>query len=284
MATALRNLSIALCLLALFAAGCQKKAVAFRLDNGLRVDLLPAPRGDRAALVVLFDVGADDDPPGRSGMAHLVEHLFTSSTRAGKTSAPTLQSRTGADYTLYASEILGGRILEEIDDAAARLAGGGQPVTDAELTRVRKHVLDEVANLQERDATAAAMIRAAEALRPGLGAGTRGGARAEIEAITAAEAGDFRRAHYGTATARLIVAGRFNVADAEKRIRAAFGTLPAGTAPPGRAAAGSRALGTLVLGDAPGAMALAVAAPAVTDPLYPAFVVLAARLAAAPAG
>ena len=183
--TATRQVSIALCLLAMLsAAACQKKPVAFTLDNGLRVDLLPASHGDRAALVVLFDVGADHDPPGRSGMAHVVEHLLSSSTstRPARTLAPTVAARAGDDHTMYASEVVGGRITEEIDDVALRLAA--QPVTDAELTRARKQVLDEIAN------------------------GLRDGAAAEIAAMTPAEVDDFR-AHYGAATARLIVTRSF---------------------------------------------------------------------------
>ena len=280
-ATALRHVSIsfasALCVLALSAPGCQKKPVSFRLDNGLRVDLLPAARGDRAALVVLFEVGADHDPPGRSGMAHVVEHLLATSARAGRTLAPTVATRSGDDYTMYASEVPGGRIIEEIDDVASRLAG--PPVAEADMNRARKQVLDEVANLQGRDAAATAMTRAGEALRPSRGGGMRGGVAAEVEAMTVAEVDAFRSASFGAATARLIVTGRFNVADAEKHIRASFGALPAGKAPEVRAAAGSRVTGTLVIGDAPKAMALAVAAPGLNDPLYPAFLVLAARLA-----
>ena len=259
MAATLRNVAIAFCLLALSAWGCQKKPASFRLDNGLRVDLLPASRGDRAALVVLFDVGADHDPPGRSGMAHVIEHLLATTSRPGRTLAPTVATRSGDDYTMYASEVVGGRIMEEIDDVALRLSDG-PPVTDTDLTRVRKQVLDEIAN------------------------GKRGGGVDEIAAMTTAEVDAFRRAHYGAATARLIVTGRFDVADAENHVRTAFGALPAGKPPQARAPAGSRVTGTETIGDGPKAVALTVAAPGLKNPLHPAFLVLAARLAGAGGG
>ena len=60
------------------------------------------------------------------------------------------------------------------------------------------------------------MTRAGEALRPSRGGGMRGGVAAEIEAMTAAEVDAFRSASYGAATARVIVTGRFNVAEAEQ--------------------------------------------------------------------
>ena len=133
--------------------------------------------------------------------------------------------------------------------------------------------------MQERDPRSSAMNRAAEALRPSRGGGLRGGVAKEIEAMTLAEVDAFRRAHYGGATARLIVAGHFDVDEVSKRIKGGLATLPAGKAPEPRAPAASRVTGTLVMGDAPSAMALAVPVPEPKDPLYPAFLVLAARLA-----
>jgi len=280
-ATAFRPASItlasALCVLALSAGGCQNKPASFKLDNGLRVDLLPVAHGTKAALVVLFDVGGDHDPAGRSGMARLVEHLLSASTRPGRTLATTVATRSGDDYTMYASEVLAGRIIEELDDVAGRL--WGPPASEGDVDRARKQVLDDIAKTHGADAAATAMARAAEALRPSPRGGTRGGVAAEVEATTPAEIDAFRRASFGAATARLIVIGRFKVTDAEKHIRASFGALPAGKAPDARAAVGARVTGTLVVGDAPTAMALAVAAPDMKEPLYPAFLVLAARLA-----
>jgi zinc protease len=260
------------------AVGCRKSALttaAFRLDNGLRVELVATPTGDKTALVVLFDVGADHDPKGRSGMAHLVEHLLSTSGR----NDPPPRTRTGADYTSYAVEVPPGRLPEEIDDAAQRLAG--LTLTEVDLARERPRVLAEIAALQERDAVAAAMTGAAEALHPSRDGGRRGGVAAEIEATTLAEIDAFRRAHYGAPTARLVVAGRFDVEEISKRIRASFAKLPAAKPPQPRPPAGSRVTGTLVMSEAPTAVALAVSIPAPKEPTYPAFLVLAARVARA---
>src|SRR4029079_15920822 len=78
MSLARRWVSIVLCAFTLCGVGCPKRAAraaSLRRDNGLRVELLATSGGDKAALALLFDVGADHDPPGRSGMAHLIEHL-----------------------------------------------------------------------------------------------------------------------------------------------------------------------------------------------------------------
>jgi hypothetical protein len=99
-----------------------------------------------------------------------------------------------------------------------------------------------------------------------------------METVTLAEVEAFRTAHYGGATARLVVAGPFDAQDVEKRIRAAFGDAPAAKAPEARPPGASRVTGTLVMGDAPSAVALAVPVPAPNDPLYAPFLVLAARI------
>jgi len=46
------------------------------LDNGLRVVLEIDRRSPLAGVAVAYDAGSADDPPGRSGLAHLVEHLM----------------------------------------------------------------------------------------------------------------------------------------------------------------------------------------------------------------
>jgi zinc protease len=269
-------------------AGCRRKPAEahLRLDNGLRVDLFATSSGDKAGLVVLFDIGANHDPAGRSGMAHLVEHLFATSGGAEKPARPIdkakqrygqgFHTRTGADYTLYGVEVSAERILDEIDDASFRMSRL-QP-TQSDLDRERRRLLDEIATLQEGDPTAAAMHRAAEAVRPSRGGGLRGGVPAEVEKITLVEVEAFRRAHYGAPTARVIVAGRFDVEEISKQIKASFAIAPAGKLPPAREPAPSRVTGTLVMGDAPTAAALAVPIPEPKDPLYAAFLVLAERV------
>src|SRR5262249_39567336 len=52
-----------------------------QLANGLRVYAMPDPNTANVAVQVWYDVGAKDDPVGRSGFAHLFEHLMLKSTR-----------------------------------------------------------------------------------------------------------------------------------------------------------------------------------------------------------
>jgi zinc protease len=53
----------------------RSSAVHFTLKNGLRVVLEPMPNHPLVAAVVAYEAGWSHDPPGHSGLAHLVEHL-----------------------------------------------------------------------------------------------------------------------------------------------------------------------------------------------------------------
>src|SRR5439155_7682653 len=59
------------------------KEEKFQRDNGLTVLLRPIQGARETALVVLFSIGGDQDPPDRSGLAHLIEHVYVTAA-AGK--------------------------------------------------------------------------------------------------------------------------------------------------------------------------------------------------------
>jgi zinc protease len=251
---------------------------SFKLPNGLSVDLVAGPCSDAAALVVLLDVGIDHDPPGRSGLAHVAERVLATSAAAGRAERTV---ETGNDYTLYSVVVPGDRLLDELDDVAAWMSRSTP--TEADLARARASVLEELAKLAGADAAGTAVRLAEEAVQPTRGNGKRRGVTAEVEAITLAELQAFWQAHYKPGNARVTVAGRFDPDKLKARLETAFGPLPAGTRPVSREPADATVKGTLVMGDAPSAVAVAVPAPALSDPLYPPFLVLAARLLEKPA-
>ncbi|EYF04559.1 M16 family metallopeptidase [Chondromyces apiculatus] len=285
-----RSFGVLLCLAALVGTGASCKCSggdkgraevlterSSRLQNGLQVDLVAGPCSDSAALVVLVRLGIDHDPPGRSGMAQLAGRVLATSGAAGR--SPRVVE-VGDDHTLYSVVAQGDQLLEELDEVAAWMSRATP--TEADLGRERARLLEELAKLQGADAAATAMSLAEEALRPTRGNGKRLGIAAEVEAITLAELQAFWQAHMTAGNARLVVAGRFDAEKSRARVEAAFGPLPAGTPPAPREAADATVRGTLVMGDAPTAVAIVVPAPALSDPLYPAFLVLAARLSGEP--
>ena len=57
------------------------------LANGLRVLAAPDPASPTVAIQVWYHVGSKDDPPKRSGFAHLFEHIMFKSTKNMKSDA-----------------------------------------------------------------------------------------------------------------------------------------------------------------------------------------------------
>src|SRR5689334_13767613 len=54
----------------------------FALANGMQVLVIPDHRAPVATQMLWFRVGAVDDPPGLSGMAHFFEHMMFRGTKA----------------------------------------------------------------------------------------------------------------------------------------------------------------------------------------------------------
>jgi Peptidase M16 inactive domain len=247
-------------------AGCHRKPAqlgehAFRLGNGLQVDLIDGPCGEGAEVVVLYAVGSDHDPAGRSGLVHVL--------------ARAADVEDAADHVLAARAVTSDQLAGAIDEAAARMGRLGLVPSDGE--RARAAVMAEVARRRGGDAALTAITYAAESVQPTRGDGRRGGVAAEVEAISPGELDAFWQAYMKPANARLIIVGRFDPAAIRARIEAAFASVPAGAPPVLRAPVEATVTGTLVMGDAPAMVAVAVPAPAPSSSLFPAFLILAAR-------
>ena len=82
----------------------------YKLDNGLRVLVIPDNRAPVVTHMIWYDVGAADEPAGSSGIAHFLEHLMFKGTKTvpnGEFSrriaeiGGTENAFTSADYTAY---------------------------------------------------------------------------------------------------------------------------------------------------------------------------------------
>src|SRR5262245_27028971 len=50
--------------------------IRYTLDNGLRFVIVPDKNTPMVHVAVRYQVGANEDPPGKAGLAHLVEHMM----------------------------------------------------------------------------------------------------------------------------------------------------------------------------------------------------------------
>ena len=53
-----------------------QRVTEFKLNNGLQVLVIPDHRAPVVTQMVWYKVGAADEPPGSSGIAHFLEHLM----------------------------------------------------------------------------------------------------------------------------------------------------------------------------------------------------------------
>jgi zinc protease len=273
---------------------------AMVMANGLTVFVKAIKGATSVALVVVFKVGGDHDPAGKSGLAHLIEHCYVTA------SAGTCPSRTSEDilrryaqghtaqtadrHTIVAQMFPVERLDEELHDAADRM--GALNVTAEDLAREKPRVLLEVGNMFEKKPDLAALNRAREIVLPNRAGGRRGGLPAHVEALTLADVRGFVEQHYKPGNAVLALAGAVEVDSVRVRVRALFGDIAKGSppsltpAPPEPTSASARlddvTIPMSILGGESTAC-IAFAAPPPTSPDYMPFLVVAARLIKAPA-
>ncbi|MDG3003044.1 sigma-70 family RNA polymerase sigma factor [Paludisphaera mucosa] len=276
-------------------AGCTshsqpQRTTPIRLDNGLRVLLRPVSGASQVSVVILYDIGGDHDPEGRSGLAHLVEHVYVTAAAGG---APVrsaeeffqrypagCNAQTGDRYTAFATVALASDLDAELREAAARM--GALTITDADLDRERPRLLQEVSAMFDRVPTLAAVNNAREIVRPSPNGGRRGGLPEHVARMTADEVSERWRRYYKPRNAILALAGAVDPTTAKTLIERHFGAIPAGDELPRAGEPGTtptkHAQIATTTGAGPAISAVAVSAPQPTDPLYADYAVLGARL------
>ena len=210
-----------------------------RLANGLQVIALPVAGAGTVAVQVWYRVGGKDDPPGRSGFAHLFEHMMFKRTRHLASEAfdrltedvgGSNNAFTAADVTAYTNEVPANHLERLLWAEAERMSN--LQVDQASFDSEREVVKEE---LRER-VLADPYGRLFNALpelaysrhpyrRPVVG-------RIEdLDAATLADVQRFHATYYRPDNALLIVAGGFDPAALERWVDRYFGPLHAPAAP-----------------------------------------------------
>jgi len=124
--------------------------VDFRLDNGLTVVVIPDHRAPVVTHMVWYRNGSADDPQGKSGIAHFLEHLMFKGTKAhpqGEFSRRIAEiggqenAFTGNDYTAYFQRVAKEHLAELMEFEADRMTG--LTLSDEVVTPERDVVLEE---------------------------------------------------------------------------------------------------------------------------------------------
>lgn len=201
----------------------------FKATNGMRFAILRDDRTNLATLDLRYDVGAKDDPPGRAGLAHLVEHLMFELRPAPGApplsvdlAAATLTTNafTSWDGTHYTATAPAAEITKLIALEGRRMAATCEQLDDATIARERDVVLAENALRADDDAVQTAVYRAIYGDDHPY---ARPISTDEIAQATRAEICDFIAEHYVPARASLVITGPVDVARVAKVTGATFG-------------------------------------------------------------
>jgi predicted Zn-dependent peptidase len=244
-----RLLPLALLLLAGPALGGDGLTVErFQLDNGLVVILHEDHRLPQVAVNVWYHVGSREEPPGRSGFAHLFEHLMFMGTErvptgqfdllmeagGGSNNASTDFDRTNY-YSWGPSSLLPTLLWLEAD----RMEALGRAMTQEKLDLQRDVVRNERRQWYDNAPYGPSELLLWEELFP------HGhpyhfhiiGSHEDLLAATVEDVQAFFATFYVPNNASLVVAGDFDPAAVRPLVRDLFGSLPRGAPVPRRTAA-----------------------------------------------
>ena len=280
---------------------CVAATKQFRLANGLRVALRPVSGASDVAVLVLYDVGELHDPPGKSGLGHLVEHIYVTAatpTTPQRTVSQFMKNyskeifgqrvfqwnaQTGSDYTVLAGVVPSDRLDEEVKQAAERM--GKLLIEQSDLDREVPRVLREIHNMFEGFSQLAARNHARERLHPRPNGGRHGGVAEQIKQITLDDVRHHWRKYYKAGNARLVIAGNIDPTMVEKKVRQAFGNISAGNPIPPKPADLPPSFGRVKIplvdtSNGP-LVCLGYCCPNLNSKLFPTFITLVSRLQAA---
>ncbi len=215
----------------------------FTLDNGLQVVLVTNHRVPVVTHMVWYKVGAADEPPGKSGLAHLLEHLMFKGT---ETLQPGAFSRivarnggrdnafTSSDFTGYYQNIASDRLALVMEMEADRMAN--LRLAEDDVVTERAVVVEERLSRTENEPAALLSERLDQALwsvhpykNPIVGWSH------ELKALTREDALAFYRRFYAPHNAVVVVVGDVTLEDVRPLAERTYGQVPAADDPVGRA-------------------------------------------------
>ena len=211
------------------------------LDNGLRVVLTPDSTVPTVTVGLYFGIGFRSEPPGRTGYAHLFEHLyFAGSELRGDVAFDSVIARTGGissahtrfDFTRYISTVPSNALDTILWAEADRMSG--PLLTRQNLVSHRNTVRNEIfLNVENQPHEGWPLIDLPmTAFENWHNSHNFYGDLSDLDAATEEDARAFFRQYYTPNNAVLVVAGDFDLETARTRIADWFGPIPAGPALP----------------------------------------------------
>jgi zinc protease len=207
----------------------------FKLENGLEVVVIPDRRAPVVTHMIYFRNGAADDPIGKSGIAHFLEHLMFKGTKKNPkgTFSETVAALGGQenaftsyDYTAYyqrvAKEHLGAMMALESDRLTGLVLKGPEVLSERDVViEERKMRTDSDPAAQLQESLLATLYVHHPYGTPIIGWGH------EIETLSREDALAYYRRFYRPDNAILIVAGDVEASEVMALVKETYAKVPA---------------------------------------------------------
>ncbi|HEY8498776.1 MAG TPA: pitrilysin family protein [Limnochordales bacterium] len=211
-----------------------------RLDNGLEIYVYEDATVPLVSVSVWYRVGSRDEPVGRRGMAHLMEHMmFKGSARVGPEEHGRLIQEAGGvanaftttDATVYWEKVPASQLPLALALEAERMAN--LVITPEHLASEREVVKEEYRLRAQNDPIGLALDRFHAMLFEGTPyAWTPAGFLDDLDQVTVDDLEAFYRRYYVPNNAVLVVAGDTTLEEVMSLAERYFGPIPAGPEPP----------------------------------------------------
>jgi len=210
----------------------------YRLENGLKALIIEEHKSPVATFQVWYRTGARDEPAGKSGLSHLLEHMMFKGTPkySSKLFSSIVQNNGGTDnahttedYTVYFQIFPSDRIILSIDLEADRMQN---LIMDTKETHSERDVVTEERRLRFEDdpqnslfeEVVAASFKVHPYHKPVIGW------MSDIRSIERDDLYSYYKANYLPDKALIIVVGDVKADEMIERIKNYFGKIP--IAPP----------------------------------------------------
>ncbi|MGB9056418.1 MAG: pitrilysin family protein [Pseudolabrys sp.] len=206
----------------------------FTLANGLELVVIPDHRAPVVTHMIWYKVGAADETPGKSGLAHFLEHLMfkgTAKNPTGKFSQVVARiggqenAFTSQDYTGYYQRVPSDQLKTVVEFEADRMTG--LQLTDDVVLPERNVILEEQNQRIGNNPRArlGEQIDAALYLNNPYGKPVIGW-RHEMEELSRDDAIGFYRRFYAPNNAVVVIAGDVDPAKARALVEETYGKVP----------------------------------------------------------
>lgn len=223
--------------------------------NGLRFVIMPDTTTKLAEVDIRYDVGAREDPQGKAGIAHVVEHMMFQPRPDGPQTAPLFQTiiDLATDFNAYTTwdqthyrmtsassnldsmlkiEALRMYFAADLPDQNGIPAFGCSTIPQSEFEREREVVRNEIRGGSGADAYVVQLVEAAFYPKGHAYERMVGGNDAQIASVQQSEVCDFMKKYYAPEKATLVIAGNVDFDTTVKLIQKWFGKIPKRTASP----------------------------------------------------